>query len=250
MLVSIIIPIFNEENSLFDFLKVVDSFNFEKCEKELIFIDDCSTDQSLKILNQYKFKSNTTIKRQLVNSGKGSALQVGFTLAQGEIITIQDADFEYQIEDLNKLIKPIIDNRADVVYGSRLLNSKNQFNNQLHYQANSILTFLSNQFCKLKVSDMETCYKIFRADIIKNIRLESKRFGFEPEVTAKLAKLHIRFKEYPISYNPRTYLEGKKISWKDGLAAIWHILFFNLYTSSNEQFFFKELPSNYIKKMK
>jgi glycosyltransferase involved in cell wall biosynthesis len=243
MTVSLVIPIYNEAGHLQSFLDKVDSLKLP-CDKELVFINDASKDSSWEILTYYKFKSKNLLLNQEKNQGKGAALRRGFTEASGEIIVVQDADFEYDMEELSTLLEPVIADKADVVYGSRFRKEANQVHRTFHYLINRLLTLLSNLFSGLYVSDMETCYKIFRSDIIQNINLESNRFGFEPEVTAKLARLKLRVKEYPISYYPRNYLEGKKITWKDGVAALRHILYFNIFASKSK-FFKSSLPEKY-----
>lgn len=226
MRVSLIIPVYNEESHLKEFLGKIDVLDLG-VDKELVFIDDCSKDQSFNIINDFKFKSSVIIYKQAVNQGKGAALRKGFELATGTIIGVQDADFEYSLEDIAQIIQPLLTERADICFGSRFKKSSYQVHRSYHYLINRFLTILSNLFSGLYLTDMETCYKFFRAEIIKNIELESNRFGFEPEITAKVAKLRTRMMEVPISYYPRTYLEGKKITWRDGVAAMWHIFFFN-----------------------
>lgn len=235
MKVSLIIPIYNEARHLKQFLQAIDQLDLG-FEKELVLVNDHSTDGSNKILDGFPFSSAKIIHHQPVNSGKGACLHRGFELATGDVIIIQDADFEYDPEELPKLIAPIAANKADVVYGSRFKKNNPQVHRTFHYLANRLLTILSNIFSGMYLTDMETCYKIFRADIIKNINLSSKRFGFEPEVTAKLARLKIRVMELPISYFPRNYMEGKKITWRDGVAALWLITYFNLIQSKSEFF--------------
>lgn len=243
-LISLVIPIYNEAGHLRDFLEKVDALELP-CEKELVFVNDASKDNSFEILSEFKFKSKHKILNQEKNQGKGAALRRGFNEATGEIIVVQDADFEYDMEELPGLVTPVLDDRADVVYGSRFRKEVNQVHRTFHYLINRFLTLISNLLSGLYVSDMETCYKIFRADIIQNTNLESNRFGFEPEVTAKIARLKLRVKEYPISYYPRNYLEGKKITWKDGVAALRHIIYYNLFVSK-KRFFKESLPQKYI----
>ena len=246
MKVSLIVPIYNEAEHLSRFLAQIDALALSM-EKELIFVDDRSTDGSRDILKGYPFQSSVQLLFQDVNRGKGAALHRGIASAQGDIIGIQDADFEYALEDVPQLLMPFIDDKADVVYGSRFKSSVPQVHRTFHYLVNLTLTMLSNLFSGLFLTDMETCYKFFKRDIIQNIHLESERFGFEPEVTAKVARLKVRVLEFPISYFPRNYLEGKKITWRDGLAALWHILNFNVFANKRE-FFKKELPEKYIPK--
>ena len=242
---SLIIPIYNEANHLEKFLKLIDEIDLG-VEKQLVFVDDHSSDNSLSILKGYNFKTNDIlIDTQPVNQGKGAALQKGFKLATGDIICVQDADFEYDPHDLPRLIKPFIEDKADVVFGSRFKKDHVQIYRTFHYLINRFLTLVSNLLSGLYLTDMETCYKLFRADIIKNINFQSKRFGFEPEVTSKIARLHIRMMEYPVSYYPRNYLEGKKITWKDGVAALWHIINFNLFRSKST-FFKDKMPKEYL----
>ncbi len=241
---SLIIPIYNEAGHLAEFLEKIDSLILPT-SKELVFIDDCSKDESLNILKQFKFKSKHQILFQEKNQGKGAALQRGFNEATGEIILVQDADFEYDMDEVSTLIEPIANGKADVVFGSRFKKDGRQVHRTFHYLVNRILTILSNFMSGLYLTDMETCYKVFRAEIIKNINLESNRFGFEPEITAKIARLKIRVQEFPISYYPRNYLEGKKITWKDGVAALRHIFYFNLFASA-KTFFKQDMPKKYI----
>jgi glycosyltransferase involved in cell wall biosynthesis len=242
--VSLIIPVYNEASHLEEFLQVVDRLSFS-IAKELIIIDDCSADNSVAIIENFSFQSKAILIRQQSNSGKGSALRAGIEKATGDFIAIQDADFEYDTGDIPKLLQPLIDGKADVVYGSRFRRDSNQVHRTFHYLVNRILTVLSNILSGLYFSDMETCYKLFRSEIIKNIVLESNRFGFEPEVTAKIARLKIRVLEMPISYFPRAYMEGKKITWKDGVAAGGQILYYNV-MKSGKGCYRDTLPTKYI----
>lgn len=224
---SLVIPVFNEVTHLHALLVALDTFE-PGCGKELIIVDDCSHDGSHAIIDAFSFSSPCTYLRQNENRGKGAALRIGIQAASGEIIGIQDADFEYDCADIQKLIEPLMSGVADVVYGSRFMYPRAGDMWSLHYLGNRVLTGFSNLLSGLKLSDMETCYKFFNRDILKNLILESDRFGFEPEVTAKVARLSVRVSEVPISYRPRTYGEGKKITWRDGIAALWHIVRFNL----------------------
>lgn len=244
--VSLIIPIYNEEDHLQKFLSVIDVLDIG-APKELVFIDDCSRDASREILKGFSFQSEVQMLFQEVNRGKGAALARGIAEATGDIIGIQDADFEYDTNDIPKLIVPLLEERADVVYGSRFSRSSNQVHRTFHYLVNRFLTLVSNLLSGLYVSDMETCYKFFAADVIKHIVLESPRFGFEPEVTAKIGKLKVRVMEFPISYFPRNYMEGKKITWKDGVAALRHLFYFNLVRGFAGSFR-KTLPDKYVPK--
>ena len=242
--ISLVIPIYNEARHLERFLKVIDDLELP-CAKELVFVDDCSKDGSADIVRNYKFRSKVQTVFKQVNEGKGAALRSGFASATGDIICVQDADFEYDSRDLPKLIQPLLDDRADVVFGSRFKKNAPQVHRTFHYLINRFLTIMSNFASGLYLTDMETCYKLFRRAIIKNISLESNRFGFEPEVTAKVARLKVRVEEYPIAYYPRNYLEGKKITWRDGVAALRHILYFN-FVADKKKFFKADMPKDYI----
>jgi glycosyltransferase involved in cell wall biosynthesis len=247
MKTSLIIPIFNEADHLESFLTVIDALILPT-DKELVFIDDASLDDSFKIIERFKFQSSTIILKQPINSGKGAAIRRGIEAATGDIIGIQDADFEYSPEEIPSLLDPFLKERADVVFGSRFKRSE-QVHRTIHYLVNRMLTMLSNMCSGIYLTDMETCYKFFKAEIIKNIILNSNRFGFEPEITAKIARLKLRIVELPISYFPRNYIEGKKITWKDGIAALRHILFYN-FSSKNIDCFKPTLSGRYIPKGK
>lgn len=222
-------PVFNEKKSVEKIIKKIESINLD-LDKELIIIDDGSTDGTRHIVEQYNKRHKVILMDN--NLGKGSAVRRGFSIATGDIIIIQDADMEYNPEEYPLLIRPILENDADVVYGSRLMSASPRrvlyFN---HYVANRLLTFLSNVFTGLNLSDMESGYKVFTYEVIKKIlpNLTSKRFGIEPELTAQVAKQKFRIYEVGISYHGRTYEDGKKINWKDGIASIWHIINFNLF---------------------
>ena len=238
------IPIYNESDHLKNFLEDIDDLKLQ-VPKELVLVDDCSRDGSREILRDFKFKSEVKVILQEQNGGKGSALRRGIKEASGSVIGVQDADFEYEPNDISSLVNPILIGKADVVYGSRFSAGGCQVHRTIHYLVNSTLTLLSNFCSGLYLSDMETCYKIFRADVIKNVRLESARFGFEPEITAKIGRLKVRVMELPISYFPRNYMEGKKITWRDGIAAIRHIFYFNFFKSFQECFEVT-LPEKYV----
>jgi glycosyltransferase involved in cell wall biosynthesis len=229
MKLSIIIPCFNEINTIENIIQAVKKS--EVSDKEIIIVDDCSSDGTKEYLE--KIKSNGEVDKIFFHSrnlGKGAALKTGFAAATGSIIIIQDADLEYNPEEYPKLLKPILDNRADVVYGSRFKGgSAGRVLFFWHSLGNLFLTTLSNMFTNLNLTDMETCYKVFRKSIIDQLTFEEKGFGIEPEITAKISKLKCRIYEVGISYNGRTYEEGKKINFKDGFRAIYCILRYNLF---------------------
>ncbi len=227
---SIIIPVFNERRTIKKILKKIESVQLDNIEKEIIIIDDYSTDGTIEILN--KLNSKYKIFFQNKNYGKGAAVRRGFKESQGDIVLIQDADLEYSPEDYKKLIAPIIQSDAQVVYGSRF--SSGQARRVLffwHSLGNKFLTGFSNMLTDLNLTDMEVCYKVFSREVINKIssKLISNRFGIEPEITALIAKNKFCIYEVGITYNGRTYKEGKKINWKDGVVAIWCIIKFNLF---------------------
>jgi glycosyltransferase involved in cell wall biosynthesis len=245
LLLSIIIPVFNEESNIDLCIESICKVNFP-CNVEYIIIDDGSTDNSWEHIKKAKSKiSNNIITfKQQQNLGKGAAIHKGLTAASGNIVTIQDADLELDPNELVQLIQPLIESKADVVFGSRFHKGRFQVHRTYHYLANRFLTFLSNIFSNLYLSDMETCYKVMNLDIMSNLDLKAKRFGFEPEIVAKIAKLNLRVLELPINYYARSKKQGKKIGWKDGFAAIWHIIKYNIMPLSEKST--KNLPEKYL----
>ncbi len=227
---SIVIPIYNEAEHLEEILRQINAVEIG-IEKELILVDDCSTDGTREILEKLQNSPENTAKifYHEINRGKGATLRTGFQHITGEITLIQDADLEYDPQDYPKLLEPILTNSADVVYGSRFMTGR-QEGLLRSYLANRFLTSLSNFVNGTKLTDMETCYKVIKTDILKDISLCSDRFGFEPEITAKLAKRKCKIVDVPISYRGRDYHEGKTVSWKDGVAAIFHILRFRFFS--------------------
>jgi dolichol-phosphate mannosyltransferase len=231
---SVVIPCYNEEKTLEKCLERVLKISDEFLHLEIIIIDDGSTDGSLSIARNFANKDpRIKIIHHNKNQGKGAALQNGFKKATGDFIAIQDADLEYKPNDMLRLLEPLVSNEADVVFGSRFLpHGPIRVLYFWHSIGNRLLTFISNMFTNLNLTDMEVCYKIFRREVLQNINLKEKRFGFEPEITAKVARLGCRIYEVGISYYGRTYEEGKKITWKDGIRAIWCILKYNLWDFS------------------
>lgn len=227
MKLSVVIPVYNERATIAEIVRRVDSVDLDK---EIIIVDDGSTDGTRETLNAIERRySAVRVLYHDANHGKGAALRTGFAAATGDVVVVQDADLEYNPQEYHKLLKPILDGRADVVYGSRFLGSEeHRVLFFWHYVGNKILTLLSNMFTNLNLTDMETCYKMFRADVLKKIRIEEDRFGLEPEITAKVAHLGCRVYEVGISYSGRDYTQGKKIGWQDGVHALWCILKYNL----------------------
>jgi glycosyltransferase involved in cell wall biosynthesis len=221
--VSVLIPVFNEAHTVEEIIRRVREADSSGLEKEIILVDDASTDGTGDLLKKIPQSATLKVYSHPYNRGKGAALRTALEHATGDIILIQDADLEYDPADYPLLLKPIIDGRADVVYGSRFTGGTHRVLLFWHYMANRLLTLLSNMLCNLNLTDMETCYKVFRRECVTGIILTSNRFGIEPELTAKLARRRFRFYETGINYSGRDYTEGKKIGWKDGIAALWFI---------------------------
>jgi glycosyltransferase involved in cell wall biosynthesis len=243
MKLTLVVPVYNEANLLESVIPHLYSIKLPM-DSEWIFIDDKSTDRSLEILKRLQPQFGFQLITQETNQGKGAAVIRGIEAATGDFVMIQDADFEYHPKDIPHLLHPLIQDEADVVYGSRFKKSTPQVHRTYHYFVNRFLTMLSNLFSGLYLTDMETCYKIFKREIVQNMNLTSKRFGIEVEFTAYIAKIKARVYELPIHYFPRTVLQGKKINWKDGVAALRHLVHFNYFVSVEEAFK-KSLPQKY-----
>lgn len=223
MKISVVIPVYNEKDSL---RKVIQKVEATDLEKEIILVDDCSWDGSREILKEYQGRNGFHILFHDKNRGKGAALRTGFAKAGGDVIIVQDADLEYDPADYETLLEPILDGRADVVFGSRFLGGPHRVMFFWHYMGNKVLTTLSNMMTNLNLTDMETGYKVFTKKVLDSISLTCDRFGFEPEFTSKVARKRFKVYEVPISYSGRDYSEGKKITWRDGVAALWFIFKF------------------------
>jgi glycosyltransferase involved in cell wall biosynthesis len=227
MKLSVVMPVYNEIQTIHEIIGRVQKVQIEK---ELIIVDEYSTDGTREYLQTLQ-EDNLKVFFHEQNQGKGAALQTGFKHVSGDVVVIQDADLEYNPEEYHLLIKPILEGKADVVYGSRFLTgAERRVLLFWHSLGNKFLTFLSNMVTDLNLSDMETCYKMFRADVLKRITLEQKRFGFEPEFTVKVAKTKCRIYEVGISYSGRDYSEGKKIGWKDGVAVLWCLVKYKFFS--------------------
>ncbi len=231
-LLSVILPVYNEENSI---KNIIDEILERDETREIIIVNDASTDDSKSILEQFEHNPKIKIYHHEINQGKGAALRTAFSKATAPYVIIQDADNEYTPEDYPLLLKPFIEDKADVVYGSRFMGTPGFVRNFRHEMGNKFLTFLSNLFTDIHLSDMETCYKVFRCDVLQNINFESSRFSIEPEIAAKLSKVdNLKIYQVPISYCPRRFSEGKKIGWKDGVSAIYHIIKFNIFSDKSK----------------
>lgn len=228
MKLSVVIPCYNELRTLDALLKAVEQAPYP--DKEILLIDDCSTDGTReKIQTEIEGRGRVRCFYHPVNRGKGAAIRTGLQAATGDVVIIQDADLEYDPQEYPRLLQPILDDKADVVFGSRFMGgSPHRVVYFWHMVGNKLLTTLSNMCTNLNLTDMETCYKAFRREVVQQLVLEEERFGIEPELTAKVAKLKVRIYEVGISYYGRTYEEGKKIDWKDGVAALWCIVKYNL----------------------
>ena len=224
-LLSVVIPVFNERETILEVLRRVRATPYRK---EIVIVDDCSTDGTREVVDQFR-GDNVRVFHHERNQGKGAALRTGFAQTKGDIVIIQDADLEYNPEDYPVLLQPILDGRADAVFGSRFMGGPHRVLFFWHRLGNGLLTLLSNMMTNLDLSDMETGYKVFRGDLIRSMRIKSDRFAVEPELTAMLARMKARIYETPISYSGRDYAQGKKITWRDGVAALWHIFRFRFF---------------------
>ncbi|MDA0836712.1 MAG: glycosyltransferase family 2 protein [Planctomycetota bacterium] len=230
MKLSIVIPVYNEKETIGALCQKVLDVDIGDIQKEIILVDDGSTDGTRELLDEFDSGLYTIIKHE-VNQGKGGALQTGFEACTGDIVIVQDADLEYDPSEFPRLLAPILKGNADVVYGSRFVgHDAHRVLFFWHYQANQFLTLLSNMMTNLNLTDMECCYKVFRSEVLKQLNLKEKRFGIEPEMTAKVARLNVRIYEVGISYYGRTYDEGKKIGWKDGVRALYCILKYRFFS--------------------
>lgn len=225
---SVIIPCYNEKNTIRTIVEAVNVSGVP--HQEIIIVDDCSTDGTRDVLQTEELTGVSLVLYHEVNQGKGAALRNGIRAATGDVVVIQDADLEYDPKEYIKLLKPFLDGKADIVYGSRFLgDGAHRVVYYWHYLGNKFLTTMSNMLTNINLTDMETCYKLFKREIIQSVNIEEDRFGFEPEITAKLAHKQYAIYEVGISYYGRTYAEGKKIGWKDGFRALWCIIKYNIF---------------------
>jgi glycosyltransferase involved in cell wall biosynthesis len=240
---SVVVPVFNEAP---DVIAVLERLLAAECpiEREVLVIDDGSTDGTARLLEEFAAGGEVRLIRRDRRGGKGAAVADGIAAASGEYLIVHDADHEYDPRDIPRLLEPLLEDRADVVYGSRFRRECTTVHRTFHYLANRLLTDLSNAFSGIYLTDVHTCYKLFRADLVKAMRLRSRAFGFDAEATAYLAKIDVRIMELPISYRPRTREDGKKITWIDGVAALWHLVHFNLLVSRKRAF--DRLPARYL----
>lgn len=228
LVLSVLIPVYNEQSTI---ELILDQVHAVSVRKQVVCVDDCSTDGTWAKLGELKEAGRIDVLlRHEVNRGKGAAIRTALAASTGNVVIVQDADLEYDPADWPTLLGPIVDGRADAVFGSRFLSGPHRVLYYWHSVGNWLLTLLSNMATNLNLTDMETCYKAIRGDLARSLRLTSDRFGFEPEVTARLAQANVRIFEVPISYSGRTYAEGKKIGWRDGVAAFWHIVRFNFFS--------------------
>ena len=226
MKLSVIIPVYNEETTILEVIRQVRTCGVP--DLEILVVNDCSSDGTRALLESLPPAPDLVLVHHETNQGKGAAIRTAQKRIAGEVVVIQDADLEYAPTEFPKLLRPIEENRADVVYGSRYSGRELLVDTFWHYLGNKALTTFSNMLANIHITDMETCYKMMRAELFKSMELECNRFGFEPEITAKLAKRRCRIYEVPIAYEARRFDEGKKIGWRDGVAALWYIVKYNL----------------------
>ena len=225
MKLSVIIPVYNEEKTVAEVIRAVK--NCGVADLEIVVVNDCSSDRTDEALREFEADPQVVIVTHHVNKGKGASIRTGQSHTTGDAVVIQDADLEYDPKDLPRMFRLIESGKADVVYGSRYSGNEKMVDRYWHYRVNQFLTEFSNRLSNLHLTDMETCYKMIRGDVFRNLKLTAKRFGIEPELTAKLADLNLRIYETPISYSPRNNTGGKKIGWRDGVAAMWFIIRYN-----------------------